>query len=172
MNTGLIAIFILLIIIVGAIATRRCVEFLIGGSLLAAIFMYGKDFLPQWCTLIQDVLAENVWIVLVCGLFGSLIALLQESKGTFGFQKLVSKFCNTERRTLLTTFVMGILIFVDDYLNVLSIGVCRKVSATNVKSRERRWLICWMPPVLRCVYCFRFLHGLFFTQVFLLTRQV
>lgn len=126
MNTGLIAIFILLIIIVGAIATRRCVEFLIGGSLLAAIFMYGKDFLPQWCTLIQDVLAENVWIVLVCGLFGSLIALLQESKGTFGFQKLVSKFCNTERRTLLTTFVMGILIFVDDYLNVLSIGVCMK----------------------------------------------
>lgn len=126
MNTGLIAILILLVIIVGAIATRRCVEFLIGGSLLAAIFMYGKDFLPQWCTLIQDVLAENVWIVLVCGLFGSLIALLQESKGTFGFQKLVSKFCNTERKTLLTTFVMGILIFVDDYLNVLSIGVCMK----------------------------------------------
>ena len=72
MNTGLIAIFILLVIIVGAIATRRCVEFLIGGSLVAAIFMYRKDFLPQWCTLIQDVLAENVWIVLVCGLFGSL----------------------------------------------------------------------------------------------------
>ena len=67
MNTGLIAIFILLVIIVGAIATRRCVEFLIGGSLVAAIFMYRKDFLPQWCTLIQDVLAENVWIVLVCG---------------------------------------------------------------------------------------------------------
>ncbi len=126
MNTGLIAIIILLVIIVGAIATRRCVEFLIGGSLLAAIFMYGKDFLPQWCTLIQDVLAENVWIVLVCGLFGSLIALLQESKGTFGFQRLVSKFCDTERKTLLTTFVMGILIFVDDYLNVLSIGVCMK----------------------------------------------
>ncbi len=126
MNTGLIAILILLVIIVGAIATRRCVEFLIGGSLLAAIFMYGKDFLPQWCTLIQEVLAENVWIVLVCGLFGSLIALLQESKGTFGFQRLVSKFCDTERKTLLTTFVMGILIFVDDYLNVLSIGVCMK----------------------------------------------
>ena len=48
------------------------------------------------------------------------------SSGTFGFQKLVSKFCNTERKTLLTTFVMGILIFVDDYLNVLSIGVCMK----------------------------------------------
>ena len=145
MNTGLIAIFILLVIIVGAIATRRCVEFLIGGSLLAAIFMYGKDFLPQWCTLIQDVLAENVWIVLVCGLFGSLIALLQESKGTFGFQKLVSKFCNTERKTLLTTFVMGILIFVDDYFNCLTVGsVMRpvtdryKVSRAKLARRSRR----------------------------------
>lgn len=60
-------------------------EFLIGGSLLAAIFMYGKDFLPQWCTLIQDVLAENVWIVLVCGLFGSLIALLHGVERHFWF---------------------------------------------------------------------------------------
>ena len=51
MNTGLIAIFILLVIIVGAIATRRCVEFLIGGSLVAAIFMYRKDFLPQWSSI-------------------------------------------------------------------------------------------------------------------------
>ena len=138
MNTGLIAIFILLVIIVGAIATRRCVEFLIGGSLVAAIFMYGKDFLPQWCTLIQDVLAENVWIVLVCGLFGSLIALLQESKGTFGFQKLVSKFCNTERKTLLTTFVMGILIFVDDYFNCLTVGsVMRPVTDRYKVSRAK-----------------------------------
>ncbi|MGN0313711.1 MAG: Na+/H+ antiporter NhaC family protein [Fusicatenibacter sp.] len=126
MSNGLIAIFIILVIIVGAIATRRCMEFLLGGSLIAAIFLYGKDFLGEWCVLLQNVLAENVWIVLVCGLFGSLIALLQESKGTFGFAKLISKFCNTERKTLLTTFIMGVLIFVDDYLNVLSIGVCMK----------------------------------------------
>lgn len=126
MSNGLIAIMIILIVIVGAIVTRRCEEFLIGGSLVAAIFLYGKSFLSEWCTLLQNVLAENVWIVLVCGLFGSLIALLQASKGTFGFSKLISKFCTTERRTLLTSFVMGILIFVDDYLNVLSIGVCMK----------------------------------------------
>lgn len=126
MSNGLIAILIILIVIVGAITTRRCVEFLIGGSLVAAMFLYGKDFLTEWCVLLQNVLAENVWIVLVCGLFGSLIALLQESKGTFGFSKLISKFCTTERKTLLTSFIMGILIFVDDYLNVLSIGVCMK----------------------------------------------
>ena len=126
MNTGLIAVILILVIIVGAIATRRCAEFIIGGSFVAAIIMYGKDFMAQWCTSLQNVLADNVWIVLVCGLFGSLIALLQESKGSLGFSKLVSKFCNTEKKTLLTTFIMGVLIFIDDYLNVLSIGVCMK----------------------------------------------
>lgn len=126
MNTGLIAIFIILFIIVGAIWTKKCVEFLVAGSLLAAIVMYRADFAAQWCAMLQTAVADNVWIIVTCGLFGSLIALLQESKGSFGFSKLVSKLCNTEKKTLLTTFVLGILIFVDDYLNVLSIGVCMK----------------------------------------------
>ena len=123
MSHGLIAVLIILVVIVGAITTRRCVEFLIGGSLLAALVLYGKDFLVQWCTILQEVFADNVWIVLVCGLFGSLIALLQASKGTFGFSKVISKICTNEKRTLLASFILGVLIFVDDYLNVLSIGV-------------------------------------------------
>ncbi|MBC5714203.1 hypothetical protein H8S17_08280 [Roseburia sp. BX1005] len=126
MSHGLIAVLIILVVIVGAITTRRCVEFLIGGSLLATLVLYGKDFLVQWCTILQEVFADNVWIVLVCGLFGSLIALLQASKGTFGFSKVISKICTNEKRTLLASFILGVLIFVDDYLNVLSIGVCMK----------------------------------------------
>ncbi|MEI3229597.1 MAG: Na+/H+ antiporter NhaC family protein [Lachnospiraceae bacterium] len=126
MSHGLIAVLIILVVIIGAITTRRCVEFLIGGSLLAALVLYGKDFLVQWCTILQEVFADNVWIVLVCGLFGSLIALLQASKGTFGFSKVIAKICTNEKRTLLASFILGVLIFVDDYLNVLSIGVCMK----------------------------------------------
>ncbi len=126
MSHGLIAVLIILVVIAGAITTRRCVEFLIGGSLLAALVLYGKDFLVQWCTILQEVFADNVWIVLVCGLFGSLIALLQASKGTFGFSKVIAKICTNEKRTLLASFILGVLIFVDDYLNVLSIGVCMK----------------------------------------------
>lgn len=126
MSTGLIAILLIAIIIVGAVTTKRCAEFIIGGSFAAALVMYGKGFMGQWCVLVQTVLADNVWIVLVCGLFGSLIALLQEAKGTFGFSKVVARICDSEKKTLLTTFVLGVLIFIDDYLNVLSIGVCMK----------------------------------------------
>lgn len=126
MSTGLIAVIIILLVIVGAITTKRSAEFMILGSVIATLVLYKQDFLSQWCLMLQDTLAENVWIILVCGLFGSLIALLQYSKGSYGFSKLVARFCTNERRTLLTTFVMGVLIFVDDYLNVLSIGVCMK----------------------------------------------
>ena len=125
-STGFLAVLIILAIFVIAIVTKRCAEVLIAGSLLACLVYYKGSFLTKWCQLIQDTLAENVWIVIVCGLFGSLIALLTASKGSYGFSRLVSKVCNTERKTLFTSFIMGILIFVDDYLNVLSIGVCMK----------------------------------------------
>ena len=137
MNAGLVAIIITLFIIIGAVITRRCVECMIAGSLVAAIYIYGKGFLTGWSEALQNMLAENVWVMLVCLLFGGLIALLTDSKGSFGFSKYISKICNNEKKTLLTTFIMGILIFVEDYLNVLSIGACmKKISDKQKIPRE------------------------------------
>lgn len=126
MNTGLIAIIIFLCVIFCAIKTKKCVEFLIIATLVCSLVLYGPSFLSEWSSLLQQTLADNVWIIITCGLFGSLIALLTESKGSFGFSKAFSKVCDTEKKTLLATFVMGVAIFVDDYLNVLSIGVSMK----------------------------------------------
>ncbi len=126
MSDGLFAIIIIAILIVGAIATRRCTEFLLLGSVLGCVYLYHGQALSEWCSLITQVVADNAWLWLVCGLFGSLIALLQASKGTFGFSNIISKVCSTDRRTLFTSFLLGILLFVDDYLNVLTIGVCMK----------------------------------------------
>lgn len=139
MNTGLIAIFIILVVIIGAIKTRRCIEFIIIGSILSSLVVYKESFLIEWVNVFLDVLydEDSVWLVLVCGFFGSLIALLQASKGTFGFTGLITKFCTNERKTLLTSYIMGLLIFVDDYLNILSIGLCmKKVYDKNKIPRE------------------------------------
>ena len=137
LNLGLVAIIITLVIIVFAVITKRCVECMIAGSMICAVFLYGTGFLSGWAQSLQDMLADNVWVMLVCLLFGGLISLLTASKGSFGFAKIISKFCNTQKKTLLTTFVMGILIFVDDYLNVLSIGACmKKISDRQKLPRE------------------------------------
>lgn len=136
-NLGLVAIIITFFIIIGAVLTRRCVECMIVGSMVAAVFVDGAGFLTAWSESLQNMLAENVWVMLVCLLFGGLISLLTDSKGSFGFSKYISKFCNSEKKTLMTTFVMGILIFVDDYLNVLSIGACmKKISDKQKLPRE------------------------------------
>ena len=126
MPSGLIAVIIIVIVITGAISTKRCTEFLFLGAILGALALYGTDMPMQFVYLLEDVVgdADNVWLWLVCGLFGSLIALLTASRGTFGFQKILQKVCNTDRKTGLAAFLLGILIFVDDYLNVLTVGVC------------------------------------------------
>lgn len=126
MNQGLIAIIITVLIIIGAIITKRCVECMLIGSFAAAAIAFKGEFLAKWCEILQQMLADNAWVFLVCLLFGALISLLTGSKGSLGFSKYLEKFCTNERRTLLTTFFMGIMICVDDYLNVMSVGTCMK----------------------------------------------
>ena len=94
--------------------------------MVGAVVLWKQDFLSKWVSTLEGVMSDEAYVILICGLFGSLVALLTASKGSFGFTKIVSKLCNSERKTLFTTFILGILIFVDDYLNVLSIGTAMK----------------------------------------------
>lgn len=126
MSLGLIAVLIVVLIVIGSIVTKKCEPFLIGGSILGAVILYKGEFLTKWIAILEEVMSNEAYLILVCGLFGSLIALLTASKGNYGFAKIVSKICNTEKKTMLTTVVLGIIIFIDDYLNVLSIGTAMK----------------------------------------------
>lgn len=126
MSLGLIAVLIVVLIVIGSIVTKKCEPFLIGGSILGAVILYKGSFLTEWIAILEDVMSNEAYLILVCGLFGSLIALLTASKGNYGFAKIVSKICNTEKKTMLTTVILGIIIFIDDYLNVLSIGTAMK----------------------------------------------
>lgn len=133
MSYGLIATLIVLVIVIGAITKKKCEAFLIAGSMVGALVLWKQNFLSEWVSTLEGVISDEAYVILICGLFGSLVALLTASKGSFGFTKIVTKICNTERKTLFTTFLLGILIFVDDYLNVLSIGTAMKGSYDKKK---------------------------------------
>lgn len=111
-----------------AIKTKKSFEALIFGSLVAYIIMYGYKFIGPWCELLLAEIsdADNEYILLICGLFGSLIFLLREARGTEGFSKMVLKLCKSERMVLVTSSILGCIIFVDDYLNIMTIGTCMK----------------------------------------------
>ena len=111
-----------------AIKTKKSFEALIFGSLVAYVLLYGVGFLSPWCDLVLGEIsnADNQYILLICGLFGSLIFLLREARGTEGFSTWVLKLCKSEKTVLLTSVFLGCIIFVDDYLNIMTIGTCMK----------------------------------------------
>ena len=109
-----------------ALKTKKSFAALIFGTLIAYIIMYQANFIEPWCDLLLSEIsnADNQYILLLCGLFGGFIFLLREAKGTMGFSALLSRFCKSERMVMLTSVFMGIIIFVDVYLNIMTVGTC------------------------------------------------
>ena len=107
-----------------AVVTRRPLEALIAGSLLGHLMLSGGGFLAAFLENIQSVMAEpaSVWVVLVVALFGALIGILARSGGSRAFGELVSRRLGNRRDLLLSAFGLGVVTFVDDYLNALAVG--------------------------------------------------
>ena len=113
---------------------------------------------------------SHQWVFLVCALFGSLITLLGESHGTLGFTRALGKLCRGPRSTMMVTWIMGILIFVDDYLNIMTLSTCMK-KLTDQRRVPREALsyiidstgapVCAILPFSTWAI---FFSGLFFTQ--------
>ena len=66
-NLGLVAVIITVIIIIGAVITKQCLACMIVGSILASVFAFGKGFLNGWTDALQNMLADNVWVMLEIG---------------------------------------------------------------------------------------------------------
>ncbi len=65
---------------------------------------------------------DTAWLFIVCGLMGSFVALIEQAGGVYAFGRWVAKRAKTKKATLLWTWVLGLIIFVDDYLNALTVG--------------------------------------------------
>lgn len=126
MNYGILTLVPPVAMLLFAFKTKKSFEALIFGTLVAYILMHGFRFISPWCDLLLGEICneDNQYILLLCGLFGGFIFLLREAKGTMGFSKLLSRFCRSEKMVQLTAIFMGICIFVDDYLNIMTIGTC------------------------------------------------
>lgn len=126
MEYGVISILPAFVVIVIALTTRHTFEALIVGTFSAYVIVAGPGFLNAWLDTLFEVLTDYdvQWVIMVCGLFGSLIALLSACHGTFAFTEKIAKVCKSGRSSLVVTWIMGILIFIDDYLNIITLGTC------------------------------------------------
>lgn len=138
-NFGVITLLPPILIIAFALITRKTFEALVLGGLVGCVIAYGSGFFGGYLDFMYETMSDtgNIWVILTVGIFGSFIAIMRKAKATSGFTAMVLKYSNSEKKSMMISWVMGIIIFVDEYLNVLTIGnVMRSVCDKQKTPRE------------------------------------
>ena len=83
-------------------------------------------------------IGENIYICLFLLFMGGLITLLTVSGGSKAYGRLAHKYIHGKRPALVSTVVLGVLMFLDDYFNAITTGtVMRTVAEVNNVSKPK-----------------------------------
>ena len=136
MEYGIVSLLPTALVLVLAVITRRTLESVIAGAIFAFLLMDGSGFVNTLAEVsLQQLRDEDIaWIILVCALYGVFIALLVRSGGSMAFGNLLLKSLNSKGQGLLATWALGICIFLDDYLNSLTVGASMKAVTDRFKT--------------------------------------
>jgi len=97
-------------------------------------------FLRLIDTNVRDALIEpdHMSIIIFSMLLGGMVGVMSRSGGTVGVVRALEPLATTPRRAQVVTWVMGVLIFFDDYSNTLIVGnTMRPVTDRHWVSREK-----------------------------------
>lgn len=121
---GIVTIIPLILLLALVVATKRVLPSLIIALILVFVLKDGLGFLTGFTDTFYEVFAEGTypWVMLMLCLFGALIQLLIKSGGTAGFRKLALRYIKSERSSVVFTWVLGLILCIDDYINDLAIG--------------------------------------------------
>ena len=131
-----------LLAIVLALLTKEVYTSLFAGILLGALFAGGFNPVQTLNLIVVDGLSVSVsdlagnLVFLV--ILGILVAMVNKSGGSAAFGRWAEKNIKTRVGAQLATFVLGVLIFIDDYFNCLTVGsVMRPVTDRHKISRAK-----------------------------------
>lgn len=139
-DLGFIVLVPTLVVFVLAIVTHRPIESLISGSIVGLLIIHGKQFIGGFAETSVRVMTDDdvAWVILVCGFMGSLIGILIRTGSTGAFTEVMAARVKSARGALMATWVLGIFMFVDDYLNSIAVGsAMRKLTDKFRISREK-----------------------------------
>jgi tetracycline resistance efflux pump len=140
---GALALIPPLVVIVLAVLLRSSFEPLLIGCMIGFIMIgyfthtnFFNGFVDSLIKILSD--KDSVWVILVCGLYGSLIGLMVRSGGTARFGDLALNRIKTKKNALITTWLLGLSIFLDDYLSALTVGLSmKKITDAHRVPREK-----------------------------------
>lgn len=137
---GWYALLPTIFVLVVAIVTRKPFEALLIG-VFGGLVMLGQDnLISPFSEHLSKVMGNEViiWIILVCGLMGGMIVLLEISGCLGSFSGWLKGRIKSRRQSMVTTFLIGLIVFIDDYLNCLAVSSSvKKLTDHYNVSREK-----------------------------------
>lgn len=137
-----------LVAIILALITKEVFSSLFVGIVTGALFYSNFNIKEAFLVIVTDktdggLLAKvsdsyNGGILIFLVVLGVLVALMNKAGGSAAYGKWASSVIKTRKGALLSTFLLGVLVFVDDYFNCLTVGsVMRPVTDTHQVSRAK-----------------------------------
>jgi hypothetical protein len=130
-----------------ALITKQVIISLFAGILIGAWTFKGLSFsaiihgfLYTIDTLLVDALTDSghASVIIFSMLIGGMVAIISKNGGMQGIVDKLSRFANSAKNTQFVTWLVGVLIFFDDYANTLIVGnTMRPVTDKFKISREK-----------------------------------
>ena len=127
-----------------ALITKEVYSSLFIGIVIGGLFFSGFSFTGTITHIFQDGVVKslsnsyNVGILVFLVVLGTLVALMNKAGGSAAFGKWAKEHIKTKVGAQIATVVLGILIFIDDYFNCLTVGsVMRPVTDRHGVCREK-----------------------------------
>ncbi len=134
---GAISLIPVAVVIISAIITKRALESLVLGTFIGAILIAKTAWWGTWFDYTLTEIGDSAYYIIMFGMFGAMIRILQYSGSALGFSDIGAKLANSRKKTMIFTWILGIIIFVEDYLNALGVGVAMQTLTDKWKiSRE------------------------------------
>ena len=114
-----------IITIILALATKEVYMSLAIGIFIGVLMYTGFNILGAIDTMfdiMSDKIGGNVNILVFLVLLGIIVAAIQKSGASQAYGELAAKKIKGKRSALFVTMFLGILIFIDDYFNCLTVG--------------------------------------------------
>ena len=127
-----------------ALITKEVYSSLFIGILVGSLFYSGFEFEGTITHIFQDgiigVLSDsyNVGILVFLVILGTMVCLMNKAGGSAAFGRWASSHIKSRAGAQLATILLGVLIFIDDYFNCLTVGsVMRPVTDKQNVSRAK-----------------------------------
>ena len=137
MNFGFISVLPPIIAIALALITKEVYSSLFIGILIGGAIYAGGSFTVFFEHVLQDGMVSqlsdswNVGILIFLVILGIMVCLMNKAGGSAAFGNWAKKHIKTKTGAQLATIALGILIFIDDYFNCLTVCSVMKPVTDN-----------------------------------------